>query len=143
GAEVRTGTPVTGLLEERGRVAGVTTTNGDLRAPLVVGADGARSTIARLVGAAEYHRTPPGRAFMWAYFEGADAPHDLVWLGRIGDPAFLASPTDNGLFMAAAAPSIDRWDELRGDREAGYAAALAHWPELQEALAGARRVGPV
>ena len=28
--------------------------------------------IARLVGAAEYHRTPACRTFMWAYFDGAE-----------------------------------------------------------------------
>lgn len=40
GAEVRTATTVTALVFEHGRVAGVTTTAGELRAPLVVGADG-------------------------------------------------------------------------------------------------------
>ena len=42
GAEVLTQTAVTGLVEERGRVAGVKTRSGELRAPLVVGADGTR-----------------------------------------------------------------------------------------------------
>src|SRR3982751_3182065 len=73
GAEVRTGTAVTGLVEERGRVAGVVTNGGELHAPLVVGADGARSTVARLVDAAEYHQTPGERVFMWSYFEGVAA----------------------------------------------------------------------
>src|SRR5438270_11834848 len=76
GADIRTHTTVTDLIHEGGRVAGVVTTKGALRAPLVVGADGARSTIARLVGAREYHRTAAGRVFMWAYFEGADALGD-------------------------------------------------------------------
>src|SRR3954452_23273508 len=78
---------------------------------------------------------------MWAYFEGV--PPDGLWLGKIGDHAFLASPTDAGLFMAAVVPSVERRDELRADREAGYAAALAEWPELNACLDGARRVGPV
>src|SRR5205823_3710058 len=143
GTEVRTGTPVTGLVEEGGRVSGVTTPAGELRAAVVVGADGARSTVARLVQAAEYHRTPAGRVFMWAYFEDADPRHDGLWLGKLGDHAFLASPTDEGLFMAAAVPSIERRDELRADRETGYAQSLAHWPELEAAVAGARRAGPI
>src|SRR4051812_5407834 len=149
GAEVRTGTPVTGLVVEHGRVAGVTTSAGELRASLVVGADGARSTVARLVGAAEYHRTPGKRVFMWSYFEGVAGNGGVaggdggMWLGKIGDHAFLASPTDAGLFMAAVAPSIDRWDELRGDREAAYRAGLASWRELEAFVAGARRAGPV
>ena len=143
GAEVRTQTAVTGLVEDRGRVAGVKTKSGELRAPLVVGADGIRSAVARLVGAAKYHQTPAGRIFTWAYFEGADADDGHMWLGAIGDHGFLAFPTDAGLFMAAVVPSIDRRDEVLADREAVHAAELAHWPELEATLAGARRVGPI
>src|SRR3954471_4316179 len=143
GAEVRTGTAVTELLEERGRVAGVRTTAGDLRAPVVVGADGPRSTVARLAGAREYHCTRPGRIFLWGYFEGVPSGNDGMWLGKVGDDAYLASPTDGGLFMAAVVLSMHRRDELRADREAGFAAGLARWGELHESLGPARRVGPV
>jgi 2-polyprenyl-6-methoxyphenol hydroxylase-like FAD-dependent oxidoreductase len=143
GAELRTGTAVSGLLEEGGRVAGVRTADGDIRAPLVVGADGARSTVARLVGAAEYHRTAPGGIFLWAYYEGVPASNDGAWLGRIGDHAFLASPTDSGLFMAAVVVPMQRRDELRSERESAHAAALTTWPELEASMAGARRAGPV
>jgi 2-polyprenyl-6-methoxyphenol hydroxylase-like FAD-dependent oxidoreductase len=143
GAEVRSRTAVTGLVEERGRVAGVETTNGMLRAPLVVGADGTHSTVARLVGAAEYHQTLPGGIFSWAYLEGVPAENDGLWLGKIGEQGFLASPTDSGLFMAAVVLPMERRDELRRDRESVYAAALTGWPELEASIAGARRVGPV
>lgn len=143
GAEVRTRTAVTGLVETRGRVSGVETTAGELRAPLVVGADGARSTVAGLVGAAEYHRTAPGRAFLWTYFEGVDADPHRVWLGSVADHGFLASPTDAGLFMAAVTPSIDRRPDLRRDREGGYAAGIGHWPELNAIVATGRQAAPV
>jgi 2-polyprenyl-6-methoxyphenol hydroxylase-like FAD-dependent oxidoreductase len=143
GVEIRTRTAVTGLVEDGGRVAGVRTPTGELRASIVVGADGARSTVARLVGAAEYHETTAGRVFMWAYFEGAAAAGNRVWLGKMGDLGFLASPTDADLFMAAVVPSVDRRDELRGDRESAYAAGLTRWPELHACLVGATRVGPV
>lgn len=143
GAEVRTRTTVTGTIEREGRVVGVETTGGALRAPLVVGADGARSTVARLVGAAEYLRTPPGRAFLWSYFEGVEADANRVWLGSIANHGFLASPTDAGLFMAAVTPSIERRQELRGDREGAYAAGLKHWPELEGIVASGTRAAPV
>jgi menaquinone-9 beta-reductase len=142
GVDLRTGTTVTDLVEEDGRVAGVETTRGRLRAPLVVGADGARSTVARLVGATEYHATPPGRAFVWGYFAGVGGD-DGVWLGKVRDHAFLASPTDSGLFMAAVAPSIKRRDEVRRDRDGAFATGLRDWPELEARLAGAERVGPL
>ena len=143
GADVRTGTAVTGLVREGDRVAGVKTGAGELRAPLVVGADGPRSTVAKLVGAAEYHRTPGGCAFLWGYFDGVPAGNDGLWLGKVGDHAFLASPTDGGLFMAAVVVPMHRRDELRGDREGGLAAGLRHWPELHASMDGARRAGPV
>jgi 2-polyprenyl-6-methoxyphenol hydroxylase-like FAD-dependent oxidoreductase len=143
GAEIRTGTAVTGLLEDRRRVVGVRTPAGPLRAPLVVGADGARSTVARLAGAAEYHRTRPGRVFVWGYYEGVPASNNGVWLGKSGETAFIAGPTDHGLFLAAVGATIERRDELRADRAAGYATLLRTWPELHASLGDGRRVGPV
>jgi menaquinone-9 beta-reductase len=142
GAEVRTQTPITGLVTDRGRVAGVMTAKGELRAPLVVGADGTRSAVARMAGAKEYHPTPNGRVFMWAYYEG-DPTNGEIWIGKIGDHAYLVTPTDNGLCLVAACPSIDRRDEVRADREAVYEAGVRGWPELHAAVAGARREGPI
>jgi len=106
GAEVRTQTAVTGLVMDRGRVAGVMTAAGKLRAPLVVGADGTRSTVAKMAGAREYHPAANGRVFMWAYYEG-DPTNGEMWIGKIGDHAYLVTPTDNGLCLVAACPSID------------------------------------
>jgi 2-polyprenyl-6-methoxyphenol hydroxylase-like FAD-dependent oxidoreductase len=142
GVEVRTKTNVNGLLRAGGRVAGVETTAGTLRAPLVVGADGARSTVARLAGAVEYHRTPPRRVFLWSYFEGVDESERRIWLGNVDGYGFLASPSDGGLFLAALVAPIERRSELRGNRTAGYEEGLGHWPELAAVLAGARRVEP-
>jgi 2-polyprenyl-6-methoxyphenol hydroxylase-like FAD-dependent oxidoreductase len=143
GVELRANTPVTGLLKSQGRVVGVETAAGPLHAPLVVGADGARSTIARLVGAEEYHRTAARRIFLWSYFKGVDEAERRVWLGGIGEDNFLASPTDSGLFLAAFVAPIRRKQELRGNRTEGYEDGVARWPELGEILAPARRVAPV
>jgi 2-polyprenyl-6-methoxyphenol hydroxylase-like FAD-dependent oxidoreductase len=143
GADVRLATAVTGLVVDDGRVVGVRTRSGQLRAPLVVGADGVRSAVARLVGARTYHRRPCGRAFMWAYFEGATADDNKMWLGKIGDHAFLASATDANLFMVAVVPSAGRWPKLGRDREAAFAAGLREWPELDASVGHARRVGPI
>src|SRR4051812_28175197 len=56
GAEVREGVRVTDLVYDDGRVAGVRCADDtELRAPLVIGADGRRSTVARLVGAERPH----------------------------------------------------------------------------------------
>jgi menaquinone-9 beta-reductase len=143
GAEIRTKATVTGLLTAAGRVVGVETTQGSLRAPLVVGADGARSTVARLVGAEEYHRTPARRVFLWSYFEGVGEHARRIWLGGIGEDNFLAMPTDSGLFLAAFVAPMRRRDEVRADRTGAYEEGIRRWPELREALAPARRSQPV
>jgi 2-polyprenyl-6-methoxyphenol hydroxylase-like FAD-dependent oxidoreductase len=142
GAEVRLQTAVTGLVIDSGRVAGVTTPAGELRAPLVVGADGTRSVVAKMVGAQEYHSTPNGRVFMWGYYE-ADPTDGEMWIGKVGDHTYLAMPTDGGLTLIAVCPSIERRDEVRADREAVYEAGLRAWPELHAGVDGARREGPV
>jgi 2-polyprenyl-6-methoxyphenol hydroxylase-like FAD-dependent oxidoreductase len=142
GVEVRTGTTVTGLVDEGGRVAGVETPAGALRAQLVVGADGTRSTIAKLVGAREYHPTPNGRIFMWSYYEG-DPTNGEMWIGKIGDHAYLVMPTDGGLCLVAACPSVDRRDEVRTDRAAVYEAGVRAWPELHGNVTALHRIGPV
>jgi 2-polyprenyl-6-methoxyphenol hydroxylase-like FAD-dependent oxidoreductase len=142
GAEARPGVAVTGLLEAGGRVAGVETTAGPLRARLVVGADGARSTIARLAGARAYAETPGRRIFLWAYFEEVGGATD-VWLGQQGDRAYLASATDGGHYLAAVVEPIDRHAEARAERDRVYDDGIAAWPELRERVAGATRVGQV
>lgn len=142
GAEVRTGTPVTGLVMDDGRVRGVRTTSGELRAPLVVGADGTRSTVAKMVGAREYNPTPNGRVFMWAYYE-ADPTRGEMWIGKVGDHTYLSMPTDGGLTLIGVCPSIERRSEIRADREAVYEAGLRAWPELHARLDGAGRDGHI
>jgi menaquinone-9 beta-reductase len=143
GVEVRTGTRVTDLLREDSRVVGVETAGDALRARLVVGADGRRSTVAALAGAREYYVAPPGRVFAWAYFEGAGEAEGRLRLGSLGDLAYVASPTDAGLYLAAVCPPMAARDTFLADREGGYAAGLAAWPELADLLAGATRVGPI
>ncbi len=143
GAEVRTGSSVVSMIREDGRVAGVVTGRASARARLVVGADGRRSTVADLVGSVRYRVTPPGRVFAWAYFDGVSEAEGHLRLGRIGDLALLASPTDGGLHMAGACPPQAARTEFLADREAALMAGLDTWPELAELLAGSRRVGPI
>ncbi|MFJ6095222.1 NAD(P)/FAD-dependent oxidoreductase [Williamsia muralis] len=139
GAHVRTGVKVTGLLHSGDRVAGVDTDQGPIQASLVVGADGRHSTIAASAGAQEYLAVPGGRTPAWAYFEGVSDRTGRLRLGRVGENAYLASPTDAGLYMACVATG-------RGfgkNRDEAFGAAIAGWPELADLVAGAQRVGPI
>src|SRR3954447_2117214 len=146
GADVRTGVAVTALVDTDGRVTGVRTRDGDVSASVVIGADGARSTVAELVGAEEYAVTPPGRMFAWAYLEGVTSMNGdaaTVWLGKPARHAFLASVTDSGLFMTAVTIDHELKPQLLADREGYVRAALHEWPDLAAVAAGGRVVGPV
>lgn len=143
GAEVRTGTRVSGLLWDGRRVAGVETGQSQIHARLVIGADGRRSTVASLVGAAEYHVAPPSRMFAWAYYEGVAEAEGHLRLGSLGGLTFVASPTDAGLYLAAVCPPLTTRGPFLADREAGFTAGIATWPELAGRLAEGNRVGPI
>ena len=143
GAEVRTETPVSGLLWEGDRVAGVETAAGPLRARLVIGADGRSSTVAGAVSAGEYYVAPPARMFAWAYFEGAIETEGHLRLGSLEGLNYVAGPTDAGLYMAAVCPPLAVKDAFLADRERSFMAGIAVWPELAELLDGATRAGPI
>jgi len=142
GVDVRTGTRVTGLLREGGRVGGVRVGEERLSARLVVGADGRGSTVAELVGARKYRLAAPGRVFAWAYFEGVE-PDGHLRLASRGDLTYVAGPTDAGLYLAAACTPMEDRASFLADRERNYAAALTAWPELSGLLVGAKRDGPI
>lgn len=110
GVELLLGHTVTELLREGRRVVGVVARriDGDrreLRARLVVGADGHRSRTARLAGAAE--RTyPNARAFLYAYYRDVPPRVDgeaAVWWH--GDDWAVLTPTDGGLTEVALMPT--------------------------------------
>ena len=143
GADVRTETAVTGLLGDDGVVTGVRTATEEIEASLVVGADGPNSTVARLSGAREYATCPPGRAFLWGYFEGADDDADRLRLGKIDDTAMLAAPTDGNLYITAIVPSMSEKDRFLADIGGCLADGIAKFDELRDVLANARRIGPV
>jgi 2-polyprenyl-6-methoxyphenol hydroxylase-like FAD-dependent oxidoreductase len=100
GATVRHGTAVVGLRRgDGGRVVGVDLRDGDgqittVRAGLVVGADGRRSTIAQLAGAATTHTTRHSSAFVYGYWSDLDA-RGYEWAYRPGAAAGFI-PTNHG-----------------------------------------------
>ena len=142
GADVRTRCRVTGVRRSGGRVIGVDTADGPLDAGLVVGADGRGSVIADSVGARKYLVRPAGRIPVWGYF--ATGPHEpRLRIGRKGNLAFLASPTDSGLYMATVAVDPSDVHSFHRDREAYFRNAIRVWPELDDIVGGAERDGPL
>ena len=145
GAELRFGTRVVDLLREGGRVVGLRVVEDgqehDLRARLVVGADGRGSIVARSVGARRYLTTPTERIFLWSYYEGVDVEADPTFhFYRLGDDALLACPADQGAYLVAVGVSTDRWPEFAGDVSGRFDEIVRQWPRITGMLGNAKRI---
>jgi 2-polyprenyl-6-methoxyphenol hydroxylase-like FAD-dependent oxidoreductase len=149
GVELLLGRAARELVEEDGRIAGVELeapdgTRTTVRAPLVIGADGRDSKVARLAGVRE-RKTPHARFSYGVYYEGpppAGAPDGSIWLL---DPAWAAAfPTDDGLTLYACMPTKDRLAEFKRDPGAAleeFIAALPDAPPIRESRAVSSPIG--
>jgi flavin-dependent dehydrogenase len=118
GVDVRYGVTVTDVLRSTdGRVAGIVGTDEvghHLRAgaPIVVGADGLRSIVARRVGAPIEHSARAASKVLYGYWSGIDTD-GYEWAYRGGAAAGLI-PTNDGLTCVfAAEASSDEWWRAR------------------------------
>jgi 2-polyprenyl-6-methoxyphenol hydroxylase-like FAD-dependent oxidoreductase len=148
GAELHTATEVTALLEDRGRVAGVRVQGEhgerELRARLVVGADGRHSTVAKLCGARRYNVTPNQRLLYWAFFEGAEMGAQPTFLSHRWEERFiLAIPSDSGLYQILLWPEVGELESFRADPAAAFLAHARSCEPVARALVDARQVGKV
>lgn len=150
GAEVREQTRVDDLVREGGRVVGVVARPKggipyELRAHLVVGADGRRSTLARLVGALQPHTSNPNeRACYYAYYTDPHADWRSVaaqW--REGAELGTAFPCDGGLTLVLLMPPLARVPWFDADREGAFDRTVAAIPGLAERLSGCARVSRI
>jgi 2-polyprenyl-6-methoxyphenol hydroxylase-like FAD-dependent oxidoreductase len=143
GVEVREGCPVKELVHADGRVAGVRgrDSNGRLfpeKAAVVIGADGMHSLVARSVGAAAYHESPPVTVNAYSYWAGLDvgAVELYVRPGRF----IVAVPTnDNLVIINQGVPVADQAD-YRGNLEKEFRETLRIAPGLADRVAGGQRV---
>ncbi|HEY2767952.1 MAG TPA: FAD-dependent monooxygenase [Solirubrobacteraceae bacterium] len=150
GAELRTRTEVTALVYDGDRVTGVRAGGAgereqtELRARLVVGADGRHSTIAKLCGARRYNLTPNRRLLYWAFFEGADAGPEPTFLShRWGDRFILSTPSDSGLHQVLIWPEKSERERFGADVDAAFVEHARTCEPVADSLAGARQVGKV
>jgi flavin-dependent dehydrogenase len=151
GADLRQGVTVTALQRDgRGRVTGVTGHDRDgapveIGARHVVGADGLRSRVADLAGAAVDQAAPAGGAGQYAYYAG------VRWDGFeffVAERSFAGVfPTHDGqacIWVCNPAADARAVRRRSGSREEAFDALLAgSHPELAERLGQARRVSPV
>ena len=149
GAEIREGAKATGLIEDEGRVAGVRYEQDgrafEIRAPLVVGADGRRSTLARELGVERPHTAKAsGRSCYYAYWEdGRPERRQIASQWREGSDLGTAFPCDDGLVLCLLQPSVSRDAEFRSDLSGSYLQTIGAMPSLAERLEGSRLVTKV
>jgi 2-polyprenyl-6-methoxyphenol hydroxylase-like FAD-dependent oxidoreductase len=148
GAEVRTSTKVTGLLTNDGRVTGVGVRSdgrdAELRAQVVVGADGRGSTVGDLVGARPYNVTRSERFFYWSYYEGTCPQRPATaWFHRWDEELMIGFPCDDGAFLVGVGPPLDRLDSFTADAQRSFDAHLAMCEPLAALVTapGVRRLG--
>jgi flavin-dependent dehydrogenase len=151
GADVRQGVTITGLQRDgRGRVTGVTGHDRDgapveIGARHVVGADGLRSRVADLAGAAVDQAGPAGGAGQYSYYAGSR------WDGFeffVAERSFAGVfPTHDGqacIWVCNPAADARAVRRRAGSREEAFGALLAgSHPQLAERLGQARRISPV
>ena len=146
GAEVMMGTNVIGLVTDGGRVAGVSVVRGgesrELRARLVIGADGRNSTVAELVGARKYNVTPGERFGYWGFFADADpGPEPALMYHRWEGRFVIALPSDAGLYQIIVLPDRRFLPEFKRDREAAFLAHARACEPVAKVIDGAHREG--
>ncbi|MBC9724223.1 NAD(P)/FAD-dependent oxidoreductase [Streptomyces sp. TRM68367] len=122
GAEFRDRSRVTGLLrDEVGRVVGVEGRHGGRsfteRAHLVIGADGMRSSVARLVAAPYTVQDKRLSCAYYAYWQ--EVPADLELYERPGGWV-AAVPTNDGATLVLAYFPQSRFEEVRTDAHRAY-----------------------
>jgi len=148
GAQARFGVDVTRLCrDETGRVTGVLARvrGGDVvtfRAPLTVGADGLRSTVARLAGAPMVRQGGAASAIVYGYWPSPPTAH-YDWFYRPGMSAGII-PTNDGQVCIWAGLPADRFEDER--RHVGlmdlFARVLAETaPPAAALVARAERLG--
>lgn len=137
GVEVLHGQTAVAVERGRVRVRGSDGSERDIRAALVVGADGRGSTAARLARVPG-RVLPHNRFFYYAYWRGLRPMTDVR--GWLLDPDNAAQfPNEDDLTVLAVGATKARLPEFRADLEGAYARQVASLADAPD-LGGAERV---
>ncbi|NUT44920.1 MAG: FAD-dependent monooxygenase [Thermoactinospora sp.] len=142
GAEVREHVTVDEVLWSDDRVRGVAgrARRGgafEERAPMVIGADGKNSFVARAVRAGVY-RERPARAFAaYTYLDGM--PVEAGEMHQRAGAAAAVFPTDEGLTMVYVSAPLDGFATYRSDPEGVFLGLLDGFGDLGERVRSGRR----
>lgn len=142
--ELRTRTGVRRLLRDGDRVIGVAGHGWEEKAPVVIGADGRGSTIARLVGARDLFNAGPLRRTCHAYWTGVvPHPEPALELWYAGPDVLQIGPCDAGAWVIMISSPQDDHPRLHADGTGNYLSRLDAIPALRARLREAERISPV
>jgi menaquinone-9 beta-reductase len=153
GAALWDRTRVINLIEDKGRVVGVRATRAgvdhEIRAALVVGADGRRSTVATLTGAEEYLAYDAPRGAYWAYWNMPEVWHDRerypfdMYVANRDGKVHVVFQTDNDQLLIASGPTVDECRTWRRDPLGALTTDLSSDPVTAPLIAGQVPTEPV
>jgi flavin-dependent dehydrogenase len=144
GAEVLTGSRVVSVARVRGRVVGVRLADGsEVKAGLVVGADGRSSLVAADVGAVDRERHEGRRALYYRYvadMRGPDGdPADGPEFSLLGDELAYVFPSDAGMTCVAISVNVAEYSTFRHNARDRFEAMLRRHKGIWERYADSRR----
>lgn len=122
GAEVIEGFAVNDLIRDGDAVVGIRGSKTgeperEFRGRLIVGADGANSTVAKIVGAETYEGSAAACFIYYSYYAGLD--WGMQHRTGFGEQQFAGWPTNDDLTLVAVMRKRDRFREFRTDPDAG------------------------
>jgi flavin-dependent dehydrogenase len=143
GAHFEPRTRVDGLLQDGGRVVGATlqTAGGErreVRARVVVGADGRSSRVAEWVGTETYDAVPALRPVYYGYFHGIEPRTDAtleIMFG--GDQVGFLFPMRDGEDCVAIELQREDFDDFRSDHTSAFEARVRRLPEMARRMQNA------
>jgi flavin-dependent dehydrogenase len=142
GAELRTRTNVERLLVDGETVVGVVAAGEEIRARVVVGADGKASKVADWVGAESYREVPAQRPAYYGYFHGvAPQPEPTLEMHFGGDAIGFLFPMRPGEDCLALELQPEDFDAFRADPFAMFLDRYSRLQGMEERLRGATLEG--
>ncbi|MBC8160380.1 MAG: FAD-dependent monooxygenase [Roseiflexaceae bacterium] len=148
---LREGFTVSGLVQSEGRVVGVRGRAGSsatetILADAVIGADGKRSVVARLVEASDYDRVSGQTAIYYAYYRDFAPLHEpsaLIYADPRTQKGVLVFDADSGLTVVSAGVAAGDFETAKRDPEGTLEQLWRAVPELAERGKHATRATPV
>ena len=143
GAEVEEAFTVTGLTSTDGRITGIRGherggAETEIRAKIVVGADGRHSLVAATVGAGEYNVRPVMTCCYYSYWKNLP-PHVSTMRPRPGR-LMVTTPTHDGLHIVITLYPAAEFDAVKSDIDCHFMDTIDLVPELSNIVRSGERV---